>query len=399
MIKTKNKLLAFVLLFAATAGAQPVATWVETEHDFGVIDEANGRVTCHLRLTNTGDEPLLITRVQPTCGCTAGDYPREAIAPGDTAAVTLTYNPANRPGEFNKEVYVYTNTTPSRSTVVIRGNAIPVKETLERNYPIAIGDLRIARDVVPLGEMSRTSFRLGYISGYNAGHDTIVVSTKYEVPSTKYQDNEQRTANNEQRTADNEQQSRFLIADCLPQRVAPASTVTVTVRLDGMEAPQWGLNEAQFNLQATEQSGNRINEKQITVTGIVVDDFKRESDEWRANPPHATIEDGVDRVVFPERPGQGRAPQGGNGEWTATVKLRNTGGAPLEVRRLWCPEAGVTATASRDVVKPGKSCDITVTVDPSQIEGDILNATLTIFTNDPDCQRLPLRVVGSPMKG
>ena len=370
MIKTKNKLLAFVLLFAATAVAQPVATWVETEHDFGVIDEANGRVTCHLRLTNTGDEPLLITRVQPTCGCTAGDYPREAIVPGDTAAVTLTYNPANRPGEFNKEVYVYTNTTPSRSTVVIRGNAIPVKETLERYYPIAIGDLRIARDVVPLGEMSRTSFRLGYISGYNAGHDTIEVSTKYEG-------------------------KMFLIADCLPQRVAPASTVTVTVRLDGMEAPQWGLNEAQFNLQATGQSGNRINEKQITVTGIVVDDFKRESDEWRANPPHATIEDGVDRVVFPERLGQGRAPQGGNGVWTATVKLRNTGGAPLEVRRLWCPEAGVTATASRDVVKPGKSCDITVTVDPSQIEGDILNATLTIFTNDPDCQRLPLRVVGS----
>lgn len=378
MIKTKNKLLAFVLLFAATAVAQPVATWVETEHDFGVIDEANGRVTCHLRLTNTGDEPLLITRVQPTCGCTAGDYPREAIAPGDTAAVSLTYNPANRPGEFNKEVWVYTNTTPSRSTVVIRGNAIPVKETLERYYPIAIGDLRIARDVVPLGEMSRTSFRLGYISGYNAGHDTIEVSTKYE---------------------GNEQRKMFLIADCLPQRVAPASTVTVTVRLDGMEAPQWGLNETHFNLQATGQSSNRINEKQITVTGIVVDDFKRESDEWRANPPHAAIEDGVDRVVFPERPGQGRAPQGGNGEWTATVKLRNTGGAPLEVRRLWCPEAGVTATASRDVVKPGKSCDITVTVNPSQIEGDILNATLTIFTNDPDCQRLPLRVVGSPMKG
>ncbi len=383
-LKDKMKTVGAILLLSAalTAWAQPVATWVETEHDFGVIDEANGRVTCRLRLTNTGDEPLLITRVQPTCGCTAGDYPREAIAPGDTAAVTLTYNPANRPGEFNKEVWVYTNATPSRSTVAIRGNAIPVKETLERHYPIAIGDLRIARDVVPLGEMTRTSFRLGYISGYNAGHDTIEVSTKYEIQSMK---------------------GRFLIADCLPQRVPPASTVTVTVRLDGMEAPQWGLNEAYFDLQATGQSVNGqrsavnlsiINEKRITVTGIVVDDFKRESDEWRANPPHATIENGVDRVVLPERPGQGQALQAGNGGWTATVKLRNTGNAPLEVRRLWCPEAGVTARASRAIVKPGKSCDITVTADPSQIEGDILNTTLTIITNDPDCQQLPLRVVG-----
>lgn len=404
----------------AVAVAQPVATWVTAEHDFGVFNESDGRVTCRLLLTNTGNSPLLITRVQPTCGCTAGDFSRDPVAPGDTTAITLTYNPANRPGEFVKDVFVYTNATPARTVVKIRGNAIPVKATLDRNYPVAVGDLRLARDIVPLGEMTRTAFKLGYISGYNAGHDTIVVSTKYEVLSTKYQvpSTKDEVSSNKDEGQSNKDEGRstkdevlsskcggrtadgaapLLIVDCLPDTVPPASTMTVTVRFDAMEAPQWGLNEAGCSVTARPlhlhpettpagDGGEALHH--ILVTGIVLDDFKRATDDWRASPPHAAVEsDDPDRIVV------GAITAGQTA--TAAFRLRNTGKAPLEVRRLWCPEAAVTATASRTVVKPGKATDVTVTVNPALVDGDILNTQLTVITNDPDRQQLALRVVGT----
>ena len=50
------------------AAAQPQATWLERQHDFGVILEENGKVSCDIRLVNTGDEPLLIIKAQAACG-------------------------------------------------------------------------------------------------------------------------------------------------------------------------------------------------------------------------------------------------------------------------------------------------------------------------------------------
>ena len=78
-------LLLFLAALAATA-AGDAATWLEREHDFGMIDEANGKVACTMRLVNTTDSMLSIIEVRPSCGCTAVRYPRQPIAPADTAA-------------------------------------------------------------------------------------------------------------------------------------------------------------------------------------------------------------------------------------------------------------------------------------------------------------------------
>ena len=56
---------------AMTAAAQPEATWLERQHDMGVFMEQDGKVTCHMRVVNTGAQPLLIVKAQAGCGCTA----------------------------------------------------------------------------------------------------------------------------------------------------------------------------------------------------------------------------------------------------------------------------------------------------------------------------------------
>ena len=137
------------------AAAQPQATWLERKHDFGVILEKDGKVTCTMRVVNTGNEPLLIVKAQAGCGCTGINYPEAPIEPGDTALVGISYNPSGRPGEFSKEVIIHTNTIPRRTTLEIVGDVIPTDATLDQRYPLRAGALRVSQGFVPFGDIEK----------------------------------------------------------------------------------------------------------------------------------------------------------------------------------------------------------------------------------------------------
>ena len=103
---------------ALAATAQPQVTWLERQHDFGVFREKDGKVTCDMALVNTGNAPLIVVKAIAGCGCTGISYPESPIAPGDTASVSISYNPSGRPGQFSKEVLIFTNngvSIPTRS--------------------------------------------------------------------------------------------------------------------------------------------------------------------------------------------------------------------------------------------------------------------------------------------
>ena len=91
------------------------------EHDFGTIKEADGSVTHTFVIKNTGDAPLVITRVVASCGCTTPQFSKEPIAPGQTSKIDVAYNPAGRPGQFVKTIAVYSNGKDGTFTLRIKG--------------------------------------------------------------------------------------------------------------------------------------------------------------------------------------------------------------------------------------------------------------------------------------
>lgn len=109
-------------VMAAGKGAE--MTFAAKTHDFGTIKEANGPVTYSFEFTNTGDEPLVIVDVKASCGCTRPEYPKEPIMPGKKGKIKVTFNPTGRPGEFNKEIKIRTNTN-KRPILKITGTVIP----------------------------------------------------------------------------------------------------------------------------------------------------------------------------------------------------------------------------------------------------------------------------------
>ena len=103
---------------------KPVIKFSETTYDFGNINEADGKVSHTYEVTNTGKADLLITNVRGSCGCTVSEWSKTPIAPGKKGVVTVTYNPANRPGNFNKTIMVSNNSDESKVSLSIKGNVI-----------------------------------------------------------------------------------------------------------------------------------------------------------------------------------------------------------------------------------------------------------------------------------
>jgi hypothetical protein len=95
----------------ATPPAAPVpltCTWDVTDYDFGKTLLQNKPGNATFNLTNMGKEPVTITLVQPSCGCTSPKYTKEPIKPGEKGEVVLTYNAAIS-GFFSKSAQVKLN--------------------------------------------------------------------------------------------------------------------------------------------------------------------------------------------------------------------------------------------------------------------------------------------------
>lgn len=121
-------LLAMMVCLCTFAGDKGEAqiTFEAKTHDFGNIREAAGPVTTEFEFVNTGDAPLVIISAIATCGCTRPVYPHEPIKPGKKGKIKVTYNPAGRPGEFERTIKVRTNAKKHKKIVLrINGVVIP----------------------------------------------------------------------------------------------------------------------------------------------------------------------------------------------------------------------------------------------------------------------------------
>jgi hypothetical protein len=132
----KFKVFLFILLSAALTKAQepakkelkPEVEFETTVHDFGKIYQGKP-ASCEFVFSNKGKVPLVLTNVQPGCGCTTPEWPREPIMPGQKAKIKAIYNPGSYKGQFGKGITVYSNATNGTIQLTIKGNVeeIPVE--------------------------------------------------------------------------------------------------------------------------------------------------------------------------------------------------------------------------------------------------------------------------------
>ena len=96
----------------------PQIKFEETTHDFGEIKQ-NVEVQTLFQFKNTGKVPLVITNASSSCGCTVPEYPKEAIAPGESGAIKVVYNGSGKDA-ITKTVTLTTNTEQGSEMLTIK---------------------------------------------------------------------------------------------------------------------------------------------------------------------------------------------------------------------------------------------------------------------------------------
>jgi hypothetical protein len=112
------------IVFAQTSTDGAQILFDQGEHDFGKIQEGT-MANYEFTFTNTGKAPLVLSNVQPSCGCTSPEWNKEPIMPGAKGSIKASFNSYGRPGSFQKYITVKSNAMNNEVTLTIKGTVEP----------------------------------------------------------------------------------------------------------------------------------------------------------------------------------------------------------------------------------------------------------------------------------
>ena len=115
-------ILTFVAVTAMKPGAEAEFKFETESHDFGKIPQ-NKPVTYEFKFTNIGDQPLIISNVETTCGCTVPEYSKTPIKKGEQGIIKASFNAA-AVAPFVKQLTIKSNARTPIKVLIIKGEVI-----------------------------------------------------------------------------------------------------------------------------------------------------------------------------------------------------------------------------------------------------------------------------------
>ncbi len=106
--------------------SQAAFTFTNRWFDFGDIVQGQ-KVTHAFTFRNTGKDPLIISSIQPTCGCTVAEWPKTPIPPGQNGEIVVTFDSHESINQQNKTITILSNVATGTERLYIKGNVLPKK--------------------------------------------------------------------------------------------------------------------------------------------------------------------------------------------------------------------------------------------------------------------------------
>lgn len=342
--------MALALSAISMMAQQPVITFSKTEHDFGKINEADGRVSVVFEFKNDGMAPLVLSNVRASCGCTTPNWTREPVEPGQTGKITVTYNPNGRPGRFQKTVTITSNATEPTTKVYIKGEVIPKPAKPINQYTVQMGDLSLKAKSVNFGTIKK---------GQTVNHEIEYANhTDHDITVELFT-----------RDEDN-----FLISQVTLPNVKPNETGKIVLAFNSEVCKLYG--PVNFSALVV-VNGKKINtdEYKLSLKAEVEEDFSKLTEAERQQAPILMLENVVDLGLV--APGKKKA---------KSVIIQNNGVNPLFVRRLYNTNEFIKVSGPASV-KSGKKgsikVEVTAIMDGEPMPAGAYKREVTVITNDP----------------
>ena len=122
--------ILFIGLVSFSVNAQEKVAKIEFKTDvidYGTIDKGADGLRI-FEFTNTGDAPLIITKVKSSCGCTVPSWPEEPIMPGKKGKIEVKYD-TKRVMPIRKTITVTSNANTPTVALKIKGLVVDPSKT------------------------------------------------------------------------------------------------------------------------------------------------------------------------------------------------------------------------------------------------------------------------------
>jgi len=334
--------LACVLFTSALMAQEPVITFEKDSHDFGKINEADGRVTTVFNFKNEGMSPLVLSNVRASCGCTTPKWTKEPVEPGATGAITVTYNPNGRPGKFSKTITVTSNAKEQTMRLYIKGEVIPKPAQPVNKYPVKIGELSLASKQVNMGDVMKGQTKSMNIEYANQTASKLTVEAS---------------------------QSAFVSATATLGEMDPQQSGQLAIMLDGNACPFFGPVKETIYLKVNGKTEN-TEAYAISLTANIQEDFSKMTEADKLNAPIADIAKEIDLGILPK----------GKAKVAMVLRINNAGTNPLFIRRVIAAD-DMFFPMLKSGLKSGKR-EIKFTVNTTNMAATKYQRTITIITND-----------------
>ncbi len=115
--------VAFIAMTAMQTDHKADFKFEKETHNFGKIPQGKP-VSVDFVFTNIGDEPLIISNIESTCGCTVPKYTTSPVLKGEKGIVTVTFNAAAVQPGFTKAVTLKSNARTPIKVLYIKGEVV-----------------------------------------------------------------------------------------------------------------------------------------------------------------------------------------------------------------------------------------------------------------------------------
>ncbi|MEO6404930.1 MAG: DUF1573 domain-containing protein [Ferruginibacter sp.] len=97
---------------------------IDSVYDFGKVTDGEV-VEFNYRFKNTSNNPLIVSNVSASCGCTIPEKPEAPIMPGEIGFIKVKFNSQGRVGQAHKTVNVLSNANPGFPALQLTGEVLP----------------------------------------------------------------------------------------------------------------------------------------------------------------------------------------------------------------------------------------------------------------------------------
>jgi len=161
--------LASMLCLAQTPA--PVISFEKTHHDFGRAPY-NQKMSYSYKVANSGNAPLRIIEIRPSCGCTYTVMGQSILKPGESSFIEVRFDPAGMQGNVNKFLEVISND--------------PVNPNIQLTFEASVTrDIVLSNAVVFFNNVSRNE-KLESSIRLESGNDQPVTLTGIKISDAPY---------------------------------------------------------------------------------------------------------------------------------------------------------------------------------------------------------------------